>query len=214
MIDDYIEAHIDAEPPHLRRLVNHANRSLLYCRMMSGHVQGRFLKMLTQMIRPQRVLELGTFAGYSTLCMAEALDGDRRIDTVEIDDELVPFLRSHFGATPLGRHIELHTGNALDVVPALHRAGRRWDMAFVDADKRLYPQYLDMLLRLMAPGAWIIADNTLWNGKVEQALNGETARRDPQLDGIMTFNRMVAANPRLEKVMLPLRDGLTIIRIK
>lgn len=214
MIEDYIEAHIDPEPEHLRMLGKHANRSLLYCRMMSGHIQGRMLKMLTKMIKPNRIIELGTFAGYSTLCMAEALEDGQVVDTVEIDDELEDFLTQHFSSSSAGRHIQLHIGDALDIVPGLNSRGYQWDMAFIDADKRLYPQYYTMLRAIMPRGSWILADNTLWNGKVEECLAPADQVKDPQLRGILSFNDMVAADAGVEKVIVPLRDGLTIIRVK
>ena len=209
-MEEYVERHIDPEPSHLKRLYRRANLRLLYTRMMSGHAQGRLLKMLTAMIRPGRVLEIGAYAGYATLCLAEGLTEGAVVDTVEIDDELEPFLREAFDDSPYAEKINLHIGNALDVVPSLAAKGLGWEMALIDADKRLYPEYYRMLLRVMKPGSWILADNTLWNGKV--ALNGRSS--DPQLQGILEFNDMVAADDRVEKVIIPMRDGLTLIHIK
>lgn len=210
---DYIERHIDPEPEYLRKLYHDASLRLLYTRMMSGHLQGRLLKMFTQMINPGRVLELGTYAGYATLCIAEGLRDDAVIDTVEIDDELETFILEHLGCTPLGSKISLHIGDAMEVVPALAARTGKWDMVFLDADKRQYPQYYTMLMPYVADGGWILADNTLWSGKVIEADQGHRGnRKDEQLDAIMQFNDMVAADPNVEKVILPLRDGLTIIR--
>lgn len=214
-MENYIEQHIDAEPDYLQSLSRDANRRLLYTRMMSGHWQGRLLKMLTQMIRPQKVLEMGTFAGYSTLCIAEGLEGNAAIDTIEIDDELQPFLTRHFSGVPHGKRISLHIGDALEIVPKLAASVTSWDMVFIDADKRLYPLYYTMVKPLLKSGAWILADNTLWNGKILSGSPEERqSKQDPQLSGIMEFNRLVAADSSVEKVILPIRDGLTIIRVK
>lgn len=212
-MEEYIELHIDPEPEHLRVLSHDANRQLLYTRMMSGHLQGRLLTMLTRMINPNRVLELGSYAGYSTLCIAEALSGHAVVDAVELDDELEPFLQNHFAASPYGNRISLHIGDALDVVKRLYAEGCRWNMAYIDADKRQYPEYYELLMQIMEPGSWILADNTLWGGKVAEASKNGTMPKDAQLAGILKFNKMVACDKRVEKVILPLRDGITIINI-
>lgn len=212
-LEEYISLHCDNEPSYLQRLAHDANVRLLYTRMMSGHVQGRFLKMLVEMIRPSSVLEIGTFAGYATLCMAEGLSPDAFIDTVEIDDEIEDFIREHFAGSPFGNRIRLHIGDALEIVPSLAKEQKHWDLIFLDADKRLYPCYYTMLKPLIAKGGWLIADNTLWSGKVTVAMENAALRsKDDQLDGIMTFNEMVANDSDVEKVILPLRDGLSIIR--
>lgn len=214
-MEEYIERHIDSEPEHLKSLYRDANLSLLYTRMMSGHLQGRLLYMITRMINPRRVLELGTYAGYSTLCIAEGLKDDARIDTVEIDDELEKFLKDHFSSSIYGSKINLHIGDALTIVPRLAAQGVQWDMAYIDADKRAYPEYYEMLMSMMPAGSWIIADNTLWSGKVEGPdIKPHTGRKNAQLEKILEFNDMVAADSRVEKVILPVRDGLTLIRIK
>lgn len=205
--EDYIAAHIDAEPEALRRLYRHTHMHRLYPRMCTDHVQGRILVMLTRMINPHRVLELGTFSGYSTLCFAEALAEGGHIDTVELDTEYADDLRELFEAEAPGK-ITLHTGDAEVVVPGLLRAAD-YDMVFVDANKRRYPQYYAMLIDALREGAYILADNTLWTDKV---LDPEA--RDPQTEGIRVFNDTVAADPRVEKVILPVRDGLTVIRKK
>ncbi len=206
LIDEYIAAHISPEPQLLRDTWRHTNLHHLYPRMCSGHVQGRLLKMLTSMIRPRRVLELGAFTGYSTLCMAEALGPGCELHTVEIDDELEQELTERFAKSPAGGIITLHIGDALETVPELDGT---WDMVFIDANKRNYCDYYRMILPRMNPGGYIIADNTLWDGKVAEP----NASHDPQTAGIMEFNDMVASDPRVEVSIIPVRDGLTIIRV-
>lgn len=205
-LEEYILAHIDPEPEEMRRLNRETHLYHLYSRMCSGHYQGRLLKMLTAMIRPRRVLELGTFTGYSALCMAEALTDDAVIDTVEIDDELEDFIREHLSHIAGGERIRLHIGAAEDVLPEIEGS---FDMAFIDANKRHYIEYYEMVLPRMAKGGFILADNTLWDGKVTDT----KANHDLQTLGITAFNDHVAADPRVERVILPIRDGLTLIRV-
>ena len=205
-IQRYVEEHSDAEPEHLYRLERATNIRLINGRMCSGHLQGRLLKMLTTMIQPERVLELGTFSGYSSLCMAEGLAPGATIDTVEADDELEDFIREALGKSPYGEKIRLHIADALEFTRSAEAGW--YDMIFIDADKRSYCDYYEAALRALRRGGFIIADNTLWDGHVVEP---EKAR-DPQTAGIMRFNDMVAADPRVEKVMVPVRDGLTLIR--
>lgn len=207
-LEEYILDHVDREPENLRRLSRDVNVYLLYPRMCSGHLQGRILRMLTRMIRPQRVLELGTYAGYSALCIAEALKPGAELHTVEVDDEMEDFIRERFAEVEHGSRITLHIGRAEDVVPAI--SGEPWDMVFMDANKRSYCEYYRMLLPLMRPGGYILVDNTLWGGKVVD----DEHNKDAQSRGIMEFNDLVAGDDRVEKVIIPLRDGLTIIRVK
>lgn len=204
-LETYIAEHIDAEPPELHALYRRTHLQHLYPRMCSGHVQGRILAMLTAMIRPERVLELGTYTGYSALCIAEGMECGI-IDTVEIDDEMEGELLETFAdnARP-GVDIRLHIGDALDVVPNLDGI---WDMVFIDANKRNYRQYLDMALERLAPGGFILADNTLWDGHVLDA----TTTTDAQTRAVADFNDYVASHTDLRKVILPVRDGITIIR--
>ena len=204
--DEYIAAHIDAEPDVLRSLYRQTHLYRLYPRMCTDHVQGRLLCMLTRMIRPTHILELGTFTGYSTLCFAEAMPTGGTIDTVEIDDNYADELRELFADAAPGCDIRLHTGDAEEIVPMLLRQ-KDYDMVFIDADKRRYPQYYALLANALKPGAYILADNTLWSDKIL-----DTAARDPQTDGIRTFNDLVAADNSVEKVIIPVRDGLTLIR--
>ena len=204
-LEDYILKHIDAEGDDLRRLNRETHLYHLRPRMCSGHLQGRMLKMMVRMIRPQHILELGTFTGYSALCLAEGLADDScRLDTIEIDDELEDFIRAHFDASPLSPRINLHIGDARDVLPTIEGD---FDLVFIDANKREYCEYYEMVFDRVAPGGFIIADNTLWDGKVVDW----GKKLDAQTEGILRFNDMIAADDRVEKVILPIRDGLTII---
>lgn len=206
-IYSYILAHIEAEPQMLNDLYRSTWLNHLYPRMCSGHLQGRILKTLTAIKNPRRVLELGTFTGYSALSIAEGLSDGAELHTVEIDDELTDELTALFASTPLGSKINLHIGDALRLIPTLDL---KWDMVYIDADKRLYRQYLDMLLPLLNDNALIIADNTLWGGKVALP----DAASDAQTKAILDFNDYVANHPRLSTVILPLRDGLTLMTLK
>lgn len=201
-LTDYIESHISAEPPHLQKLYRDTWLHRLYPRMCAGHVQGRLLKMLTAMISPRRVLELGTFSGYSAMCIAEGMDQSGEVHTVEIDDEQADSLRELFATAP-GARITLHIGDALAVVPSLPGG---WDMVYIDANKRHYTEYFEMVLPLVRQGGFILADNTLWDGKVG------TGSHDPQTLGIERFNDAVARDPRVETAIIPIRDGLTLLR--
>ena len=204
-LNDYILNHIDAEPEHLYRLERDTHLRLLYSRMCSGHLQGRLLKMLVRMAKPERILELGTFSGYSAQCLAEGLlSDDAQVHTIEIEDELEDFLRQHFADSPVGHRIHLHIGDASQILPQLNLM---FDLVFIDANKRHYPQYYELVLPWLTPGGFIIADNTLWDGKVVE----QHTKIDLQTEGILSFNQMVAADPRVEKVIIPVRDGLTII---
>ena len=208
LLKQYVLAHIDAEPENLRRLDRDTHLQLLYSRMCSGHLQGRLLKMLVRMINPRRVLELGTYSGYSALCMAEGLlRDDACIHTIEIEDELEDFLREHFAQSPVGHRINLHIGDAVKVLGEMEGD---FDLAFIDANKRDYVDYYDLVLPRIAPGGFIIADNTLWDGKVVDW----GKHLDAQTAGILAFNDRVASDPRVEVVIVPLRDGLTIIHKK
>ncbi len=205
LLDDYILSHIDEEGQYLHRLWRATQMKLSYGQMASGHLQGRLLKMLVRMIRPQRVLELGMFSGYSALSMAEGLEDGAELHTFEIFDEIEDFTRPWIEGSQYGRYIHIHIGDALELVPQMDVT---WDMAFVDADKRQYLQYYEMILPRLRPGGYIIADNTLWYGRITE----EARESDLQTIGLQRFNDAVAQDDRVEKVILPLRDGLTIIR--
>ena len=208
--EEYCTARSSAEPPSLTRLYRHTYLTRLYPHMCCEPLQGRLLVMLTQMTAPRRILELGTFSGYSTLCFAEGMPPGATIDTVEIDDEAEDALRELFAASPRSADIRLHIADALDAIPRLAAVGGPWDLVYIDANKRLYCDYYRAVRPHVRPGGYILADNVLWGGKM---LDPE-AGRDAQSRGIAEFNDMVAADPSVDKVMLPLRDGLTIIRVK
>ena len=205
-LDEYILGHIDAEGDYLHALWRDTQLRLSYGQMASGHLQGRVLKMLIRMTKPLKVLELGTFSGYATWCMAEGLEEGAELHTFEVFDENEDFLRKWFDGSPNKEKIHLHIGDALQLVPQMEG---QWDFAFIDADKREYVAYYEMLLPLMRSGGYIVADNTLWYGHVLE----EARESDVQTRGVQAFNDLVAADNRVEKVILPLRDGLTIIRV-
>lgn len=207
-IDEYILQHIDPEGDYLHALYRDTHLKLLYPRMASGHLQGRMLKMFVRMIKPSCILEIGTYSGYSALCMAEGLPEGGMIHTFEINDEQEEFTRPWFEGSPYADRIKLYIGDALQLVPQL---GLTFDLAFVDGDKRRYVDYYEMILPRLADGGYIIADNTLWDGHV---LEEHPHASDLQTQGIKAFNDLVARDERVEKVILPLRDGLTIIRKK
>ena len=204
-LDKYILDHIDPEGEYLHQLWRATQMKLSYGQMASGHLQGRLLKMLVRMIRPQRVLELGMFSGYSALSMAEGLEDGAELHTFEIFDEIEDFTRPWIEGSPYGKYIHIHIGDALDLVPQM---GVMWDMAFIDADKREYVQYYEMILPRLRKGGYILADNTLWYGRITE----DVRESDLQTLGLQRFNDMVAQDNRVEKVILPLRDGLTVIR--
>ncbi|MDD2962154.1 MAG: O-methyltransferase [Muribaculaceae bacterium] len=208
MVDDelenYILNHIDEEGELLSRLNRDTHLFHLRPRMCSGHLQGRLLKMFVRMIKPRRILELGTFTGYSALCLAEGLAEGGEVHTIEIDDELEEFITTHLAASPLKDKIHLHIGDAADIIPTLEVT---FDLVFIDANKRNYIDYYNMVFDRVAPGGFILADNTLWDGKVIDP----GTRPDAQTIGILEFNELIAHDTRIEKVILPLRDGLTII---
>lgn len=204
-LEAYILAHIDQEDDYLRKLYRDTHVKLLRPRMASGHLQGRMLKMFVEMIRPRQVLEIGTYSGYSALCLAEGLPEGSLLHTFEINDEQEDFTRPWLEGSPCSDRIRFYIGDALEKVPEL---GITFDLAFIDGDKRRYLDYYEMVLKHLSPGGFILADNTLWDGHVLE----EPHTNDYQTIGIKQFNDFLAKDPRVEKVILPLRDGLTIIR--
>ena len=201
----YILAHTSPEPDYLNRLWRATNIHMLHGRMASGHLQGRLLKMLVQMVRPKNILEVGTFSGYSALCMAEGLDEGGRVYTFEINDEQEDFTRPWIEQSPWADKVQFIIGDAITEAP---RLGVTFDMAFLDGDKRTYRQTYEMVLTVLRPGGIIVADNTLWDGHVVD----HAYDHDPQTHGIETFNDYLVCDQRVEQVILPLRDGLTLIR--
>lgn len=207
-LDDYILSHIDPEGDYLYRLYRATNIYLLHGRMASGHLQGRLLKMLVQMIRPQNILEVGTFSGYSAICLAEGLEREgAKVYTYEINDEQEEFTRPWIEGSPVADRIEFIIGDAIVEAPKL---GITFDMAFIDGDKRTYIETYEMVLSILRPGGFILADNTLWDGHVVDAAYS----KDQQTQGINSFNDYIMNDSRVERVILPLRDGLTLIRKK
>ena len=212
---EYIEQHSSPESDALRKITRSTHLELINPRMLSGHVQGRVMSMISQMIRPERILELGTFTGYSALCLAEGLTEDGTLLTIEHNDELEDMIRRNLALSPLGEKVELVIGDAKE---ELRRLGERqeakgaelFDLVFIDADKKEYCDYLDLVLPLMREGGWILADNTLWDGHIVDPAYD----KDRQTVALRAFNDKVMQDERLEKVILPLRDGLTIIKVK
>ena len=203
-IEKYILDHSDPEGDYLYRLYRATNIHLLHGRMASGHLQGRVLKMLGRMIRPKNILEIGTFSGYSAICLAEGLEEGGMVYTFEINDEQEDFTRPWIEQSAVADKIRFIIGDAMTEAPKL---GVEFDMAFVDGDKRTYMESYEMVLSLLRPGGFILADNTLWDGHVVD----HAYDKDKQTHGIEAFNDFVAHDPRVERVMLPLRDGLTLI---
>ena len=208
-LDQYIADHSSPEGDYLYRLFRATHIEILGPQMASGHIQGRLLKFLVKMINPSRVLEIGTFTGYSALCMAAGLEEGATIDTCEVDDELEAIAQSFFDRSAHGHKIKLHVGSALEIAPKL---GKQFDLVFIDGDKREYPAYYDMLMDkgLVHSGSVMLADNILWYGKVVQPV----AHKDHHTQALIEFNRQVVEDNRVESVILPLRDGINIIRVK
>ncbi len=213
LLERYIEQHTEPEAELLRQLDRETHQRMIAPRMLSGHVQGRLLEMIVRMLRPRRVLEIGTFTGYSALSMAAGLEEDARLDTIEVDDELEEMAQSYFDRSLHGSKIRLHIGSALEVAPTLDT---QFDLVFIDGDKREYPAYYRMLLgddggkALVHSGTILIADNILWSGKVVEPV----APNDRHTQALLEFNRLAVEDPRVENVIVPIRDGLNIVRIK
>ena len=212
-LDRYILDHTEPEDPLLHELDRETHLRTVAPRMVSGHLQGRLLTLLVRMLRPRRVLEIGTFTGYSALSMAAGLEEDALLHTFEVDDELEELIRTYFDRSPHGGKIRLHIGSALELAPAL---GEQFDLVFIDGDKREYPDYYRMLMGdrdgrpLVHAGSILLADNILWSGKVDEPL----AHGDRHTRALLEFNRMVVEDPRVENVIVPLRDGLNLIRVR
>ena len=203
-LDEYIEQFSSAESTVLQQINRSTNLHILNPHMLSGQVQGRLLSMLSRMIQPQRILELGTYTGYSALCLAEGLTNEGELITIEHNDELEDTIRHNLSLSPLGQKVQLIIGDAKEV---LKQMKGYFDLIFIDADKREYCQYLDLVLPLLSERGWILADNTLWDGHIIDP----NSDREPQTLGLRAFNARVRDDDSLEKVILPIRDGLTII---
>ena len=208
-LEEYIDSHSTPEQALLHELERETYLRVLNPRMISGHIQGKLLEMLVRMINPKAILEIGTFTGYSALSMAAGLSDDGVIDTCEVDDELEEMIQSFFDRSEHAQKLNLHIGSAIDIAPKL---GRCYDMVFIDGDKREYSAYYNMLFdnNLVHSGSWILADNILWYGKVVEAV----AKGDKQTQAIIDFNNLIIVDPRVENVILPIRDGINLIRVK
>ncbi len=205
-IDDYAVAHSQPEPKLLAELSRETWQKVLAPRMLSGHFQGRVLSMLSKLIGPRNILEIGTYTGYSALCLAEGMKPDGQLHTIDINEELHDLQRKYFDKSEYSERIFQHTGNALEIIPQLDQT---FDLVFIDADKRNYPAYLEMLLPKLPSGAVILSDNVLWSGKVVESVDPD----DLDTKAILAYNKTLKEHPRLETVLLPVRDGLTISRV-
>jgi len=206
-IERYILDHIEPEDPVLQELNRETHLNVLGARMLSGHLQGQVLALFSKMIQPERILELGTFTGYSAICLAKGLSENGKLITIEIDDELEDLAQKYFVKAGLQKKIVQVIGSALEIIPSLNET---FDLVFLDADKREYVAYYNLVFGIVRTGGYIIADNTLWSGKVLHP----PAPGDEQTRGITAFNEAIKNDSRVEKVILPLRDGMTIIRKK
>ena len=210
-LNEYIEQHSSAENDALQRISHDTNVLTCNAHMLSGHVQGRLLAMLSKMLQPRHILELGTFTGYSALCLAEGLQAGGTLDTIERNDELEEMIRSNLALSSSGERIRLHIGDAKELLRSWQAEKKDfYELIFVDADKREYSAYYELALPLLRPGGFMLADNTLWDGHVVDP----HYERDWQTRSLRAFNDMVANDNRVEKVIGPIRDGLTIIRKK
>lgn len=207
-LEQYIQNHIDDEPELLKELTRQAHITLLHPRMISGHIQGRILKMFMRMTNPTRVLEIGTYTGYSALCIAEGLTENATLDTIEINDELEPKIRMFFNKSEHGHKIQLHIGDCLQIIPQFKYM---FDAVFIDGNKRNYIDYYEAAMSKLNSGGFIYADNTLWDGHV---IDSEIDANDFQTKGIIAFNTHVKQDSRVETAIFPIRDGITVVQKK
>ncbi|EIA09078.1 O-methyltransferase [Flavobacterium frigoris] len=205
-LEDYIEQHSGKEPELLAALNKETYQKILLPRMLSGHFQGRVLSMLSKLIRPLNILEIGTYTGYSALCLCEGMQEDGILHTIDIKEELVDFQRKHFDKSPWGKQIVQHLGEATEIIPNLDV---KFDLVFIDADKENYINYFEMILPKMNKGGVILSDNVLWSGKVLEPLNP----KDISTKVLLDYNELLINDPRVETVLLPIRDGLTVSRV-
>lgn len=205
-INDYVIAHSQPEPELLQQLSRETWQKVLAPRMLSGHLQGRILSMFSKLIHPEYILEIGTYTGYSALCLVEGLTPDGELHTIDINEELTDLQRKYFDKSGYGKQIIQHTGDALKIIPKLERT---FDLVFIDADKHNYPGYLELLLPKLPKGAVILSDNVLWSGKVVEKVDED----DIDTIALLRYNKLLNQHPELESVMLPIRDGLTVSRV-
>ncbi|MDN3724559.1 O-methyltransferase [Aequorivita sp. SDUM287046] len=205
-INDYVEKHSQPEPELLQKLNRETWQKMIAPRMLSGHLQGRVLSMLSKLIQPKNILEIGTYTGYSALCLAEGMRENGELHTIDINEELFDFQRKYFDESAFGKQIFQHLGNALEIIPKLEKS---FDLVFIDADKNNYPNYLEIILPKLEKGAVILSDNVLWSGKVVENLKED----DEDTKALLQYNKLLNEHPQLETVLLPIRDGLTISRL-
>ena len=206
-IDEYAVDHTQREPELLARLSRETHQKILQPRMLSGHYQGRLLSMISKIARPKTILEVGTYTGYSALCLAEGLQKDGMLHTIDINEELRDFQKKYFDLSDFKDQIYPHLGNALNIIPTLDV---KFDMVFIDADKPNYPEYFELIINKLNPGGIILTDNVLWSGKVVEKIQED----DESTLALVKYNTLVAADNRVETIMLPIRDGLSISRLK
>lgn len=205
-LDDYVVAHSQPEPELLQQLTRETYQKILQPRMLSGHYQGRILSILSKLINPKTILEIGTYTGYSALCLAEGLQQNGTLHTIDVNEELVDFQRKYFDKSAYGTQIHQHLGNALDIIPTLNS---KFDLVFIDADKPNYVNYFHAIIDKMNTGGVILSDNVLWSGKVIEKLNP----KDESTKILLEYNQLLNEDKRVETVLLPIRDGLTISRV-
>ena len=206
-LENYIEQHSEKEPELLSALNKETYQKVLLPRMLSGHFQGRVLSMLSKLIRPVNILEIGTYTGYSALCLCEGMQEKGTLHTIDIKEELVDFQRKHFDKSPWGNQIVQHLGEAIDIIPTLDI---KFDLVFIDADKENYINYFEFIVPKMNKGGIILSDNVLWSGKVLEPLQ----KNDVSTKILLEYNQLLKNDPRVETVLLPIRDGLTVSRVK
>lgn len=206
-LEEYANQHTDNEPLLLQELTRRTHLSVLQPRMLSGHLQGRFLSLLSKLVRPQTILEIGTYTGYATLCLAEGLTPQGTLHTIDIKEELIDLQTEFFNRSGYGSQIVQHLGKAADIIPTL---SSRFDLVFIDADKQNYALYFDLVIDKMNSGGIILSDNVLWSGKVVQ----EVKTSDKHTQALMAYNKKIKDDPRVETVLLPIRDGITVCRVK
>ena len=206
-INSYSENHTSPENEVLENLNRDTQAKILRARMLSGHLQGRTLSMMSHMLKPKRILEIGTYTGYSALCLAEGLTDDGILHTIDINEELEDFAKSYFDKSEYGKKIKMHVGDAMEIIPSLNET---WDMVFIDADKANYSNYFDLVIEHTRTGGFIIADNVLWSGKVTETIKAQ----DIDTEALVIFNKKIQDDTRVENVLLPIRDGLMVCRKK
>jgi predicted O-methyltransferase YrrM len=205
-LEDYATFHSENEPELLAALNRETHQKILQPRMLSGHFQGRVLSMISKLINPQHILEIGTYTGYATLCLAEGLQENGTLDTMDVNEELYDFQRKYFDLSPWKDKITQHLGNALDMIPSLNK---KFDLVFIDADKDNYINYFNMIVPMMNKGGIILSDNVLWSGKVLEPAK----ENDKSTKILLEYNQLLKEDPRVETVLLPIRDGLTVSRV-